>query len=371
MSLRNGHYSTGLPHANGNNSNGPHVTDSPTPGNGSEEYASDSPDETSSMEELAPEEFPSYFSERDNHLFHSSSSPYPLPVDGPEQHVLPAVYYRKCRAPKPLFSQRLNTNHDLLLQFYGAHYVGPVPDVLVQSERPRMALDICTGTGKWVMDMAQEFPGVHFQGFDIVPIQTRYPLPNVQFEIHDVNTNFRWQDATFDLINARDINMAVRDFRQVVEEVARVLRPGGLLISYEWSPYPAFHPSLDRDPSIHAPASCRLAEAVRGAFLSTRGLHLLATEVPSILVNTGLFADVSPNQHHIPVGAWHADPSLRRIGTMCREAQEQYADSIKPLLLEAGWEEADASRILADYIQEIRTVGGLVIVLHTVHARKV
>lgn len=42
-----------------------------------------------------------------------------------------------------------------------------------------------------------------------VPIQTRYPLPNVQFEIHDVNTNFRWPDETFDLINARDINMAV------------------------------------------------------------------------------------------------------------------------------------------------------------------
>jgi hypothetical protein len=42
-----------------------------------------------------------------------------------------------------------------------------------------------------------------------VPIQTRYPLPNVQFEIHDVNTDFHWPDETFDFINARDINMAV------------------------------------------------------------------------------------------------------------------------------------------------------------------
>jgi hypothetical protein len=56
---------------------------------------------------------------------------------------------------------------------------------------------------------------------------------------------------------------------------------------------------------------------------------------------------------------------------MCREAQEHYTVSIMPLLLEAGWEEADASRMLADYIQEIRTVRGLVTVLHTVHARKV
>lgn len=56
---------------------------------------------------------------------------------------------------------------------------------------------------------------------------------------------------------------------------------------------------------------------------------------------------------------------------MCREAQEQYTISIKPLLIEAGWEEADASSMLADYIQEIRTVRGLVTVLHTVHAHKV
>lgn len=45
----------------------------------------DSPD---SVQELAPGEFPSYFIERNERLFHSSStSPYPLPVDAREQEV--------------------------------------------------------------------------------------------------------------------------------------------------------------------------------------------------------------------------------------------------------------------------------------------
>lgn len=88
MSIPNGSTSTGSPHPNGNNSDSPRDTEAGTPANGSE-YASDSADETSSMVELSPEEFPLHFSERDNHLFHSSSSPYPLPVDGPEQQVLP------------------------------------------------------------------------------------------------------------------------------------------------------------------------------------------------------------------------------------------------------------------------------------------
>jgi len=86
MSTRNGHTFTG--YSNGYNSENPHDTETETPGNGSDGYASDVADETSSVVELAPDEFPSYFSEHDNHLFHASSSPYPLPADSPEQQVL-------------------------------------------------------------------------------------------------------------------------------------------------------------------------------------------------------------------------------------------------------------------------------------------
>lgn len=45
------------------------------------------PEPDSDIEELGPEDFPKYFSERKRRLFHSTDAPYPLPVDGPEQHV--------------------------------------------------------------------------------------------------------------------------------------------------------------------------------------------------------------------------------------------------------------------------------------------
>jgi hypothetical protein len=53
----------------------------------SEQYASDTPD--ASMEEIDSDEFPDYFSERNGRLFPSalSSTPYPFPVDTPEQEV--------------------------------------------------------------------------------------------------------------------------------------------------------------------------------------------------------------------------------------------------------------------------------------------
>ncbi len=69
-----------------NGSNGAHNDEN---GHSSDEYESDPevPDATSTLVELSPDEFPGYFSERNGRLFHSGTSPYPLPVDTPEQRV--------------------------------------------------------------------------------------------------------------------------------------------------------------------------------------------------------------------------------------------------------------------------------------------
>jgi len=43
----------------------------------------------------------------------------------------------------------------------------------------------------------------------LVPIATRYPLPNVQFEIQDVRDTWRWGVDKFDVVHARLIAMTV------------------------------------------------------------------------------------------------------------------------------------------------------------------
>ena len=43
-----------------------------------------------------------------------------------------------------------------------------------------------------------------------VPIATRDPLPNVQFEMHNINEPVRWADDTMDFVHARANDMAVR-----------------------------------------------------------------------------------------------------------------------------------------------------------------
>ncbi|KNZ71919.1 hypothetical protein J132_05193 [Termitomyces sp. J132] len=248
--------------------------------------------------ELTPEQFPLHFSERDGRLFHSQlfSSHYPLPVDTPEQ-------------------ERLKVMHRVLYLLIGAHYVGPVSDVLAPTdEREKLVLDLCTGTGQWVMDMAREFPHVQFRGIDIVPIATRYPLPNVQFEMHDVNTSYRWRTASVDLVHARSVSMAIIDYPAILQEIGRVLRPNGLFISCELDGYPTFQSALRVNPRELAPGAYTFFDVLTHALNVCRGIQPIAGTLPALLEAAGCFRDITADLYYLPIGLWHHDQRMKDIG---------------------------------------------------------
>jgi hypothetical protein len=166
------------------------------------------------------------------------------------------------------------------------------------------------------------------------------------------------------------ICLQVRDYPAILQEVARVLRPGGLFVSCELGRYAAFDPSFQRVPSIDAPATVRFFNAIMNA-LASRGIPPIAHQIPTFIANSGCFVDITVEQKWIPIGVWPSDAVSQNIGADYLRVCERYADSSKPMLLAAGWSEATLERIITDYIQEIHTVRGLVGVFHTVHARRV
>lgn len=50
---------------------------------------------------------------------------------------------------------------------------------------PRQVLDIATGTGRWAIEMGDEYPEAQIVGTDLSPIQPRYVPPNVRFFVED------------------------------------------------------------------------------------------------------------------------------------------------------------------------------------------
>lgn len=163
----------------------------------------------------------------------------------------------------------------------------------------------------------------------------------------------------------------MRDYRAVMEEVARVLRPGGLFLSLEWGHFITLHPSWHGDISTHAPASCRFFDTMNGVLGSYRDSQPVNTDMAQLLTNVGGFEDISTTTHYLPIGTWPADPALRSMGEKNLAAQERYADSVRHSLVETGRPQEGVDLLLAEYLDEIRSVGGIASVCYAVCARKV
>ncbi|KAI8996294.1 S-adenosyl-L-methionine-dependent methyltransferase [Trametes punicea] len=308
-------------------------------------------DTSEDVVEVAQEDIPGYFQERDGRLFHShGSSPYPLPVDA-EEH------------------QRQNGLNGLLRSLIGYPAVGPVREVLAFAlgEQKRV-VDLGTGTGHWVLDMAREFPHVKFYGVDIVPIATRYPPPNVIFEMHDIMEPFRYASGTIDMVHARSITMAIRDYRALLQEVGRILRRGGLFVSCEWG---RFHTMDDgSDVAIRAPRASAFFSAVRETLRARRGIETTAGRIAQFLEESRQFTNIRTDRFYAPIGDWPTDPEKKEMGSGFREMMVLYARSMKAVLLE-GPLAAHADALVEGYIRDIFNVPGLIATCFTVHARRV
>ncbi|KAH0833830.1 S-adenosyl-L-methionine-dependent methyltransferase [Lanmaoa asiatica] len=308
---------------------------------GSDDDDDDGSSDTSSiLTELGADEFPGHFREHGGRLFHSHGNlPYPLPVDGEEQ-------------------ARLNAQHKILRDLLGSHFVGPVAQALAyESGRPKRVLDLCTGTGRWLMDMASQFRHVRFSGVDIVPIATRRPHSNAHFEILDVTQPLRWPDGVMDL---------VPNYPQMLREAARVLRRGGIFISGEVGRYVTFAPGYPGNPAVDAPGATRFFKVVND-LLEHVGLHEITSHIPHWLRATGTFTDGRIQEYLIPIGEWHPSSRQRTLGRAYLDAMTVFAESLKPFLRDqGGLTEREIGELIAGYVRDMRCVPGLVSVYQTV-----
>ncbi len=100
-------------------------------------------------------------------------------------------------------------------------------------------LDIASGPGGWVLDMASTYPHIAVTGVDISNLMIAYAqsqaqlrgVDNAYFNVMNVLEPLDFADNTFDLVNVRFISafMAATSWSTLVQECLRILRPGGIL----------------------------------------------------------------------------------------------------------------------------------------------
>ncbi|KAF8892535.1 S-adenosyl-L-methionine-dependent methyltransferase [Infundibulicybe gibba] len=226
--------------------------------------------------------------------------------------------------------------HHRMLQFVfgGRNYIGPVKEALQFGEQRRV-LDLGTGGGFWAIDMADEFPRAEVIGVDLAPIQ-----PN--FELCDLDQwNIPYPDNHFDLIHARSMHTGIHNYPRFLEEIARLLRPGGLVILVE----PDLIPIVDEKPITH----------------QTSGLHgwapwidiTVPQRLADLLAATGSFENIFIRDGNIPIGFWPTDQNLLTVGQLQWMDYDLFLPALTPLFLSAGLGEAQVKSIISKAQQDL------------------
>lgn len=200
--------------------------------------------------------------------------------------------------------QRLDFQHFLLKYGLQGNYLSPV-------EHPLSILDVGCGTGRWAMELAQQFPQANVIGVDVVPTEqftTGHglvkPPDNYQFVSGNVMEGLPFADNTFDFVHQRLLIAALPKERWpgVVRELARVTKPSGWVELAECggpqdspdSPYPQLWNTWI-------------------AFLRTKGIDFtIGPTIGAMLQQAGLRG--AQQEIFFPMGQWGG-----RVGVMSGE----------------------------------------------------
>ncbi|KAI0018998.1 S-adenosyl-L-methionine-dependent methyltransferase [Xylariomycetidae sp. FL0641] len=211
-----------------------------------------------------------------------------------------------------------NDNQQLQSMDITHHYLGMLTDEKLfltpqKGEDMEKVLDIGTGTGIWAIDFADQYPHVEITGTDLSPMQPVWVPPNVKFEIDDCTmVPWTWPDNTFDLVHARYLVGAIKDYDAFFNEAYRVCKPGGWVQTAE--PEVDFRSDDNTVPEDSAMKTFweRLYhEATQKMDVS---FEILTEDLQRKGMEQAGFEEITVKEFKLPVGGWPADPKLSEVG---------------------------------------------------------
>ncbi|KAG8960144.1 hypothetical protein FRC03_007009 [Tulasnella sp. 419] len=290
------------------------------------------------------------FRELHGRAFNSQSENYMLPADDTEH-------------------TRLDMQHDTLRLHLNGLY--PAADQVKaalspeKSERPAV-LDIGTGSGRWALDMAVEFPHAQIVGLDLAPptISLKGPeaIPqNCRFEVVDVNHPLVQYEGKFDVVHVRGVELGVHDYELFLYNVARTLKPGGLLIliggyaqlfDENLEPMPV---TTEGQPGFTW--AQRLFGETYGAFVARADNAIDSKQFwPKWTSENPNYENPTFQDEYIPIGPWESglDERRRYVSELMLENMIVMMHAYKPLLLQDGAPSDVVDQMLENAIKEVR-----------------
>jgi hypothetical protein len=100
-------------------------------------------------------------------------------------------------------------------------------------------------------------------------------------------------------------------------------------------------------------------------------IRRIAPHIPGYIQQSRLYTDITVHEYKVPLGDWHADAQMKHIGTTLKSVIVRYASGLKEVFREAGLSQEEYETLVRNFVEEIDNVPGMVMVYHTVHARRI
>ncbi|CAE6409083.1 unnamed protein product [Rhizoctonia solani] len=260
---------------------------------------------------------------RHGRQFHKTGSNYGLPNDEGEY-------------------TRLNYQNDALKMMLGANYSAPLKH-LNSGEGPLDVLDVASGSGIWVMEIAHEFPKARVVGMDMSEPEAlggNIP-PNASFVIADITRKFPFEDQSFDVVQMR-IVPSIHERTLIYKEIHRVLRPGGLIQLVEPSPHTSRvgcnPPAMDE--TDRAIIRCgHKSETNEAATQQRKGSGdqdwSMGNRIASDLRDAPwMWTSIHETIVIVPIGVWTQDEISREAGRLMQHCAVELIKGFRPNLID-------------------------------------
>jgi SAM-dependent methyltransferase len=230
----------------------------------------------------------------------------------------------------------LDVQHYLLRYVLKGNYLSPLA-------RPERILDIGCGTGRWLSEMALEFPQADHVGLDLTPPAseaTAFPS-NCRFQTSSVLAELPFEDGSFDFVHQRFMMLAIphADWPGLVNELARVTRRRGWIELAEVTlPYQRVGSAMEQMIEL-------IMQAARGQGFDPH----IAGRIGSLLSAAAL-KRVGTSAQLIPVGSWGG-----QSGALALKAARALVQTMKSsVMLQTQLTAAEIERLAGQMEQEVQ-----------------